>query len=159
MDVVNSWVRGIKAKGYAMSTDGQNLMSWNKIIGRTLQDGTKQVLNLHGVYNVSSSTAKHVTYAMRGKNVQSIEPMAVFPNMLYAVNIDFKRMYAYLDFSKDTNTFYTIRLTKQVWKTLKGAQNAANKLNNKRVWIFPLDDNKSFSLFSPYYIDNFGKPE
>lgn len=75
IEVVNNWLVGNKAIGsfspYAESvrlkTDGNNLWSYNMLIGITLKTGEKRLLNVR-VYNTltSKSTLKHFGLAYNG---------------------------------------------------------------------------------------------
>lgn len=111
--VVSNWIAGKSANGYAMSTDGENLYSYAMKIGRTLADGTKQSLDLSGYYNVSSSTAKHATYARRGAD-EVILPQEVNGN-------SYQRGSRYV--FPSPNSEYRVVLTNKIWKTEKGARN------------------------------------
>lgn len=110
--VVENWYNGKSARGYSMDTDGQNLYSYAMKIGRTLSDGTKQALDLHGYYNVSSSTAKHSTYAERVAD-EVILPKTVQGNG-YEIGSRFK--------FPQPNELYEVFLTNKTWKTEKGAK-------------------------------------
>lgn len=63
-DVIEAWVHGKPASSGNLSTDGLWLFSYNTRIGRTV-DNAKQVLNLRGKFSVSTTTSKHVGWAIK----------------------------------------------------------------------------------------------
>ena len=60
--VAQSWKKGILAKGSNLSTDGQNLYSYQKLIGYTDMGGKKHVID-NGY--ISKTTSRHVNQAKR----------------------------------------------------------------------------------------------
>lgn len=55
-------------------TDGDNLYSYHMLIGRTLPDGTKQVLDVRAKYSYSVTTSRHVSLAI-GNNTKLVTPI------------------------------------------------------------------------------------
>lgn len=63
-DVIELWMRGKVAESGNLATDGIWLFSYNTRIGRTVENN-KQVLNLRGKFSVSTTTSKHVGWAIK----------------------------------------------------------------------------------------------
>ena len=140
--VAERWVKGMPGKGFNMHTDGQNLWSYNKIIGRTLADGTKQVLNLRGYYGVSVSTSKHVGHALRAVNYREeniIEPLETN-----------KWGWDRFDFPHDSSIVY-VRNTAQTWRTRQGAEKHASISQI----VQPVSG--GYSVFYKQYVNSIGK--
>jgi hypothetical protein len=152
-EIAQRWVNGKAGNGYGMHTDGQNLYSHQKRIGRTLEDGTKQILDLTGVYRVSASTGKHIMYAFRSAGYDCA--IAPYVRAGYEQNSDFMGNWNVLDFPNN-KTALQIRATKQTWKTYKGASAALLKINNPDYIIWELDNGK-YTLSYMQYVDDNGK--
>ena len=116
-EVVSRWYAGKSGKGFNMTTDGKNLFSYAMLIGRTLSDGTKQVLNVRSQHAYSVSTSQHVSLAI-GRYTEVIEPIHV------------SRGYSGWRVFPENLQVDIIRYTSKVWKTLKGAENALKALDN-----------------------------
>ena len=140
--VAERWVNGQSGKGFNMHTDGQNLWSYNKIIGRTLEDGTKQVLNLRGYYGVSVSTSKHVGHAFRAVKYQ--EQCIIDP--LETTNYGWGRF----DFPHDSSIVY-VRNTAQTQRTRQGAEKHATITQIVQP-VFG-----GYSVFYKQYVNSIGK--
>ncbi len=82
--VAKNWSIGRKGKSSNGNyhTDGSNLYSYNMLIGRTLPNGDKQVLNVRGKDSYSQTTSKHVGLAhssvRAGDSVAPIITRSVF---------------------------------------------------------------------------------
>jgi hypothetical protein len=73
--IANAWFDGISKHTENMRTDGKNLYSYNLLIGQTLPDGAKVVINYTGKNSVSQTTSKHVNAALRvDKSVIALQP-------------------------------------------------------------------------------------
>ena len=73
-NVAKRWANSHAAKSNngQLSTDGQNLYSYNQLIGITLQDGTKVALEYRstkGGHYISTTTSTHVGYAAYEANL------------------------------------------------------------------------------------------
>ncbi len=152
-EIAQRWVTGKRGNGYGMRTDGLNLWSHDKIIGRTLEDGTKQILDLTGVYRVSASTGKHIRYAFRATHYKG----AIAPHVRkgYEEETDYMQLWDVLQFPNN-NTALIIRATKQTWATHKGASKAALRLNNPLVGVLGMSNGK-YTLFYMQYTDSIGR--
>lgn len=124
-NVVARWLNGKAGRGFNMGTDGTNLYSYAMLIGRTLKDGTKQVLAVNGANSYSVSTSKHVILAMWTLNAYPRE--IIHPEIVrqgYGVWMYFPR-------SKET---LVVRAVNQWWKTHRGAENALAKSGHAKAW-------------------------
>jgi len=73
--IANAWFDGKKQYSANMRTDGKNLYSYDLLIGQTLPDGAKMVINYTGKNSVSQTTSKHVNAALRvDKSVIALQP-------------------------------------------------------------------------------------
>ena len=73
-NVAREWSLGIDAQSHnrQLSTDGENLYSYNQLIGITLEDGTKVALEYRstkGGHYISQTTSTHVGYAAYEANI------------------------------------------------------------------------------------------
>ena len=73
-NVTKQWAKGIGAQSHngQLSTNGEDLYSYNKIIGITLDDGTKVALEYRstkGGHYISNTTSTHVGYAAYEANL------------------------------------------------------------------------------------------
>lgn len=111
--VASNWLKNKSGKSSNgnLKTDGNFVWSYNMIIGRTLEDGTKQVLDVRGVHSYSVTTASHVSKICCGSYTQLIAPIC-------------KNGWRYFP---DDNSSSDVRHNTQSWKTLKGANSALNK--------------------------------
>ena len=154
--IVNAWLNGKSghsARGnggyYRMSTDGQFLYSNHKPIGRTLEDGTKQVLGLTGYYAVSSSTSNHVRHAMRG--IKWNDENIIMPTEDIKQSKDYVGgMGSAYQFPKDSSIVY-VRNTIQVWKTRQEAEKHATISQI----VQPVYG--GYSVFYKQYVNSIGK--
>lgn len=121
-DVVNGWLNGRSVNGHHMTTDGRKLWSYAMLIGKTLEDGTKQLLDVRGVHAYSVTTSQHVSLAAR-------------PTVEVVAPIHTRRGYSgWRDFQL-VDTIEATRYDARVWKTYKGAENALKRLDNPLLFV------------------------
>jgi hypothetical protein len=64
LDVVKAWQSGVSARSMNMHTDGQNLFSYDLIIG-IAEDGELKIRDYTGTACISVTTSKHVNMAVK----------------------------------------------------------------------------------------------
>lgn len=119
-DIAIAWRNGqaMRSHNGNFSTDGQSAWSYRMLIGRTLEDGTKQYLDVTGHHSYSVTTSQHVSnlrWQWRYDNANGFKIERIAP-----VNIQ-KGYGSWRNFPSN-NACDEIRATSQVWKTEKGAK-------------------------------------
>ena len=109
-DVASAWKNNqpMRSHNGNFETNGFDVWSYRMLIGRTLEDGTKQVLNVSGVHSYSVTTSQHVS-DLGYYNVERVQPVHI------------SRSYGSWRNFPSNNTINEYRVTSEVWKTEKGA--------------------------------------
>lgn len=151
--VGTAWLNGQSAKSHNgnMSTDGHNIWSFDMVIGRTMPDGTKQLLDVTGVNAYSTRTAQHVGFVwsawfqMKRQNAELEHMQIIAPD----VTGGHEKFCGWRHFPKNLTTI-EVRSTSQVWKTYKGA------LKHLKTGYHIIEVNKGYTLAYNQQLDENG---
>lgn len=133
-DVVHAWrnSRPAKSGNGNLSTNGNELYSYNMVIGKTFH-WCKLVLDVSGVWAYSVTTSNHVSEASYGNATIRVIPKA--KRQGYSI---------WYEFPANHET-YTVIADSRSWKTQRGAENNVAKVN---AWLQYRYPNQVISVYA-----------
>lgn len=138
-EVAQAWKRNqpMRSHNGNFETNGGEVWSYRMLIGRTLEDGTKQVLAVSGVHAYSATTSQHVS-DLGYYNVERVQPIHI------------SRGYSTWRIFPSNSTINEYRVTSKVWKTENGA------LKNCGTDTHVIETYGGYTLAAYQYIGNDG---
>lgn len=138
-EVASAWKnnRPMRSHNGNFETNGSDVWSYRMLIGRTLEDGTKQVLDVSGVNSYSVTTSQHVS-DLGWHNVERVQPIHI------------SRGYGSWRNFPQNSSITEYRVTSKVWKTEQGA------IKNCKADTHVTETYHGYTLSAYQYIGNDG---